>query len=359
MNRKIIHVDMDAYFASVEQRDDPSLRGKPVVVGGPPDSRSVVSTCSYEARKFGVHSAMPCSQAYRLCPHAVFVPPRFEVYKQVSRQIREIFHDYTVLVEPMSLDEAYLDVTENKKGNPSGTLIALEIKKRIIAVTGLTASAGVSYCKFIAKIASDYHKPDGLTVIPPEKAAAFIESLPIGKFFGIGKVTEAKFRDMNVLTGKDLKALPLDTLTAAFGKSGRYYYEIARGIDDRPVNPNWIRKSIGRETTFERDLKDLEEMDGVLRELAVKVERMLAKRSLAGRTVTLKVRYANFQRITRSKSFDFPVSHSLQLGDTACRLLRHTEAGKRLVRLLGISVSNLTGLNGTAIPDENELDDDG
>jgi DNA polymerase-4 len=295
---------------------------------------------------------MPCSQAYRLCPEAIFVPPRFEVYTAVSRQIRELFREYTDLVEPMSLDEAYLDVTANKKGNPSATLIALEIKKEIFRRTGLTASAGVSYCKFIAKIASDFKKPDGFTVVPPDKAAAFLENLPIGKFFGVGKVTERHMRELGIRTGGDLKARSLEDLQAAFGNQGRYYYDIARGIDDRPVNPNWIRKSIGRERTFERDLKDLTAMDAILREPALEVVIMLEKTKLFAKTLTLKVRYANFQRITRSHSWDYPFRDAGMFYERAAKLLRKTEAGKRLVRLLGISMSNLSSENGEAQADE-------
>ena len=256
---KIIHVDMDAFFASVEQRDFPELRGKPVAVGGAGD-RGVVAAASYEARKFGVFSAQPSGIAKRKCPELLFVPPRFEVYKEVSNQVRAIFFDYTDLVEPLSLDEAYLDVTSNKKGIASAILIAREIKKAILEKTALTASAGVSYNKFLAKTASGLKKPDGLTLIHPERASAFIATLPIEKFFGIGKVTADKMKRMQIFNGGDLIKHDISTLVKHFGKSGRFYYKIARGIDDRIVNPNRIRKSVGAENTFSKDLFSYEEI---------------------------------------------------------------------------------------------------
>lgn len=338
--RKIIHIDMDAFYAAVEQRDFPELRGKPVIVGGQPNSRGVVSTASYEARKFGVHSAMPSSKAYRLCPQGIFVYPRFEVYIEVSRQILEIFFSYTDLVEPLSLDEAFLDIT----GTGSATLLALEIKKRIFDTTGLTASAGVSYCKFLAKVASDYKKPNGLTVIPPEKAEEFLENLPIGKFFGVGKVTEKRMKEFGIHTGKDLKAFTREELSERFGKSGSYYYDIVRGIDDRPVSPERERKSYGKERTFEKDMTDVEEMKDFLRKIAGRVSEGMKKKPIVGKTVTLKVRFANFQRITRSKTIDEPTNDPETMYRIAADLLEnHTPAGKRRVRLLGISMSGLTG----------------
>ena len=256
LQRKIIHIDMDAFFAAVEQRDNPELRGKPVIVGGDPGGRGVVATCSYEARRFGIHSAMSCARAYRLCPQARFVPPRFEAYRTVSLQIREIFHQYTDLVEPLSLDEAFLDVTDNKPAIQSATWVAQEILQKIKQVTGLTASAGVSYNKFLAKIASDMHKPDGLTVVTPEQAKAFIEVLPVRRFHGVGRVTEKRMQTLGILTGADLKKRPQQELDKNFGKAGQYYYQIARGIDLRPVLPNRVRKSIGKETTLSEDIAD-------------------------------------------------------------------------------------------------------
>lgn len=339
--RKIIHIDMDAFYASVEQRDRPELRGKPVIVGGDPRSRGVVAACSYEARKYGVHSAMASATAYRLCPRAVFVRSRFDVYRRVSRQIREIFCDYTVLVEPLSLDEAFLDVTENRKGIPSATLVAREIKREIFQRTGgLTASAGVSFNKFLAKVASDFHKPNGITVVTPEMAGAFIERLPIRKFFGVGKVTEEKMLRLGIQTGGDLKRFGKEELIRVFGKSGRYFYDIAHGIDDRAVEPNRIRKSIGKETTLPEDIDDREQMAAILEEIAMRLEHSLSKREAKGRTITLKVKYFDFQSITRSRTVDRPLDSGAQLLEHAMALLRKTDAGVRKVRLLGISVSN-------------------
>lgn len=339
--KKIIHVDMDAFYASVEQRDDPSLAGKPVIVGGSPQSRGVVATCSYEARNFGVHSAMPTSQAYRLCPDGVFVYPRFEVYKEVSLQIRAIFDDYTDLVEPLSLDEAYLDVTHNKKENPSATLIAREIQSRVFKDVGLTCSAGVAANKFLAKVASGYKKPSGITVITPEKAEAFINQLPIGKFHGVGAATEKKMFELGITNGADLRVSDEVDLVRHFGKSGHFYYRIAHGIDDRDVKPNRIRKSVGAENTYSEDLSDLSDMEQRLREIAAKVENRLERVRAAGKTVTLKVRYDNFEIATRSLTLANDVCDSEVLYQTATSLLPLTEASTRKVRLLGISVSNL------------------
>ncbi len=332
---------MDAFYASVEQRNNPSLKGKPVIVGGNPKSRGVVAACSYEARKFGIHSAMASSIAYRLCPNAIFIRGHFDEYHAVSEQIHEIFHDYTDMVEPLSLDEAYLDVTENKAGHHYATSIAREIRKKIYERTGLTASAGVSYCKFLAKVASDYHKPDGLTVIIPEEANAFIEDLPIGKFFGIGKVTERKMLQLGIHTGRDLKRLNMSDLTRLFGKIGEYYYDIAHGIDDRPVETDYIRKSIGKEETFERDLDDINEMHGILKSLSWKVAESLVHHETRGRTVTLKVKYADFTCVSRSITTDEPCYSSDIILMHAKNLLLKTAAGVQKVRLLGISISNL------------------
>lgn len=339
--RKIIHVDMDAFYASVEQRNNPGLKGKPVIVGGDPKSRGVVAACSYEARKYGIHSAMASSIAYRLCPHAVFIHGNFDEYIAVSNQIHEIFREYTDLVEPMSLDEAYLDVTENKTGYPYATMIANEIRKKIFQTTRLTASAGVSYCKFLAKVASDYHKPDGLTVITPDDADAFIESLPIGKFYGIGKVTEKKMLRLGIRTGNDLKRMAKDDLVRLFGSVGEYYHNIAHGIDDRPVEIDYIRKSIGKEETFEKDIDDLETMKTILQSLAGRVVRSLEKHETKGRTITLKVKFQDFTSVTRSITIEEPCDSYEIILMHAINLLGKTEAGIKKIRLLGISLSNL------------------
>jgi len=339
--RKIIHIDMDAFYASVEQRDRPEFRGKPVIVGGDPQSRGVVAACSYEARKSGVHSAMPAVTAYRLCPEAVFVRPRFDVYRAVSARLREIFYEYTDLVEPLSLDEAFLDVTENHKNAPSATLIAREIKQKIFQRTGgLTSSAGVSFNKFLAKVASDINKPDGITVITPETADAFIAALPIRKFFGVGKVTEEKMLNLGIKTGADLKRYSKAQLIQIFGKSGGYFFDIAHGLDDRPVEPNRIRKSIGKETTFSEDLDDRDQMIEILENIAAKLENALLKKDAKGRTITLKVKYFDFQSVTRSTTIDQPVDSAAVIMEYVRPLLAKTEAGNKKVRLLGISVSN-------------------
>ncbi len=355
-NRKIIHIDMDAFYASIEQRDFPAYRGMPLVVGGRPDRRGVVAAASYEARQYGIRSAMSSYQAARRCPDLIFAPPRFEVYKQVSGQIREIFLDYADLVEPLSLDEAYLDVTENKKNNPSATWIAKEIKVRIREATGLTASAGISYNKFLAKIASDMDKPDGLYLIKPEDAPAFLERLPIGKFYGIGKVTARKMKELGIHTGADLKKWPLERLTETFGKTGAWYFGIVRGHDDREVSPERERKSLGAETTFDTDLCDTEEMMDELGKLADDVVEGLEKRGLRGRTLTLKVKYENFRQITRSRTVDTPVTGKALMLDLVRELLAQTEAGPRKVRLLGITVSNFETAPGSEAEEPAEAD---
>ncbi len=339
--RKIIHIDMDAFFASVEQRDEPAYRGKPLVVGGSPDSRGVVAAASYEARRFGIHSAMPSRTAAQRCPQLIFVRPRFDVYKAVSQQIREIFFEYTDLVEPLSLDEAYLDVTTNKRGLPSATLIAREIKERILEETQLTASAGVSINKFLAKTASGMKKPNGLFLITPDKAEAFVETLAIEDFYGIGKVTAEKMRGLGIFTGADLKKWSEEELFRKFGKTGRYYYKIARGQDDRIVEPNRISKSIGAEESFAVDLVQRRDMLSALAEIATTVEKRLGESRNGGRTVTLKVKYADYKQVTRSKTFLESVKDAEQLLDIATELLDSTEADKKKVRLLGISLSNL------------------
>ncbi len=337
--RKIIHIDMDAFYASIEQRDNPKLRGKPVIVGGLPGSRGVVCTASYEARKFGVHSAMPINMAVKLCPHGNFLPVRMDVYGAESERIRKIFLDYTDLVEPLSLDEAYLDVTHNKKNIPSATWVAKEIQKKIYAETKLTASAGVSFNMFLAKIASGMHKPSGLTVITPKEADEFIDSLPIDDFWGIGKVTAEKFRGLGIEKGEDLKKMSLSDLVLAFGKSGIYYYNIVRGMDDRVVTPDQPRKSLGREVTLERDTDSIFEIRELLRELSTEVEEMLHGEKLSGKTVTLKLKYDDFTQITRQQSAAGNVDSSKVIYEIASGLLKKTQAGVRKVRLVGVSVS--------------------
>lgn len=340
-DRKIIHIDMDAFYASVEQRDFPEYRGRPVIVGGKPDSRGVVAACSYEARRFGIHSAMPSSQAYRLCPQAVFVLPRFDVYRSVSAEIRAIFHQFTKLVEPLSLDEAYLDVTDSNRWMGSATLIAKEIKSRIRLQTGLTASAGVSYNKFLAKMASGLNKPDGLYVIKPGEGEAFVETLPVGKFHGIGRATEGKMKKLGIHNGADMKARSREELLALFGKAGGYYYNIACGIDDRPVIAESIRKSISKETTFETDLRDPALMLDELMRLAGEVTELLRKHRFCARTLTIKVKYADFKQVTRSLTFETPVDDFRNSEMRLHKLLEKTDVDKKPVRLLGFGVSGL------------------
>ncbi|HQT47364.1 MAG: DNA polymerase IV [Acidocella sp. 20-63-7] len=338
--RKIIHIDMDAFYASVEQRDAPGLRGKPVAVGYA-RSRGVVAAASYEARKFGVYSAMPSVTAQRKCPGLVFVPPRFDVYKAVSQQIRDIFAQYTALIEPLSLDEAYLDVTENFPGLASATQIAEEIRVKIRAATCLTASAGISYNKFLAKLASDHRKPDGLFVITPKMGAAFVETLPIKKFHGVGPATAAKMNRLGIATGLDLRTKPLPFLQQHFGKSGFYYYSIARGIDERPVRADRVRKSIGAENTFLNDLVSFEAAREAMRPILEKVWRHCEKTATHGRTVTLKVKYADFQQITRSRTTASPLTSRAAFEQCAYALLDPVFLGNRGIRLLGVSLSSL------------------
>ena len=338
--RKIIHIDMDAFFASVEQRDDETLRNKPVAVGGSAD-RGVVAAASYEARKYGVRSAMPSRTAKRLCPNLIFVRPRFDVYKQVSDQIREIFAEFTDLIEPLSLDEAYLDVTHNKIGLPSATLIAKEIRKRIFEQTGLTASAGISINKFLAKTASDVNKPNGQFLIPPEDAEAYVDTLPIERFFGIGKVTADKMRQMGIFFGKDLKQYSREDLVIRFGKAGHYYYQIARAIDERPVNPNRIRKSIGAENTFSRDLVRITDVEQELKRIAGTVAGRMKRSESAGKTLTLKVKFDDFTVITRSKTIAGLIENEQDILDLIPTMLEQAELEKFRIRLLGLSVSHL------------------
>jgi DNA polymerase IV len=340
--RKIIHIDMDAFFASCEQRDFPELRGKPVAVGGASE-RGVVAAASYEARQFGVKSAMPGSRARRLCPDLIFVPHRFEVYRAVSAQIRAIFLDYTPLVQPLSLDEAYLDVTENSRGEPSATRIAEDIRARIKADTGLTASAGVSYNKFLAKIASDINKPDGICVITPKQGPDFAAGLPVRKFYGVGPATAAKMERLGIVTGQDLRSKDRPFLNTKFGKAGGYYYWASRGIDHRPVNPNQERKSIGSETTFGTDLTTREACMTALAPLIESVTRHCTKRSISGRTVTLKLRYDDFRTVTRSKTAGQPLSEAPDIESVIGVLLDGLIPLTRGVRLLGVTLSALSG----------------
>lgn len=338
VQRKIIHIDMDAFFASVEQRDNPEYQNKPLIVGGKPNSRGVVAACSYEARQFGIHSAMPCAQAYRLCPQAIFVPPRFEAYKEVSSQIREIFWKYASEVEPLSLDEAYLDVTYTAEYDGSATLIAKAIKKEILNETKLIASAGVSYNKFLAKIASDMDKPDGLYVIKPEQGEEFVAKLAIGKFFGIGPATEAKMKKLGIHNGYDLRQWSKDQLSKKFGKTGNYYYNISRAIDHRPVKSKRIRKSLGKETTFANDITSIDELLDKLESLSEKVIESIDKQKLKARTLTVKVKYANFKQVTRAHTSD-EILNLDSIKQSLPLLLAKTDAGKLPVRLVGLSLS--------------------
>ncbi len=317
--RKIIHVDMDAFYASVEQRDNPELRGKPVAVGGSA-ARGVVAAASYEARVFGVRSALPSVTAKRRCPDLIFVKPRFDVYRAVSGQIREIFAEHTDLIEPLSLDEAYLDVTENKQKLAIATEIATAIRARIKEVTGLNASAGISYCKFLAKMASDLNKPNGQAVITPKAGPDIVANLPVKKFHGVGPATAAKMERLEIVTGADLRSKPLEFLQAHFGKSGSWYYRISRGIDDRPVQPNRERKSVGAEDTFAQDIFDLDAAKAEPAPLAERVWRHCEAKQLTGRTVTLKVKYADFQQITRSRTLATTIVEADELTEVACLL---------------------------------------
>lgn len=339
--RKIIHIDMDAFFAAVEQRDFPEYRNKPLVVGGDPFSRGVVATCSYEARPYGVHSAMPTSRAYRLCPQAIFVKPRFDAYREVSRLIRKIFFEYTDKVEPLSLDEAYLDVTDSDKNAGSATLIAKAIKSRIYSQTHLTASAGVSYNKFLAKVASDIKKPGGLYLITPAHGEQFVEALPIHKFHGVGKATAEKMRGLGIQTGKDLKQFSLAELQQHFGKSGLYYYNIARGIDDRPVVSYRKSKSVGVENTYQQDIDNIQVIHGQLQQLFDKAFARVSEKNLAAHTLTVKIKYHDFVQITRSRTLPHTITAQLNVQMLLEDLLKTTEIGSRAIRLLGITLSSL------------------
>jgi DNA polymerase-4 len=337
--RKIIHVDMDAFYASVEQMDNPELRGKPVAVGGS-ENRGVVSAASYEARKFGVRSALSGILAKKYCPDLIFVKPRFDRYKEISHKVQNIFHDYTDLVEPLSLDEAYLDVTQNKKGNPSATLIAREIRQRILDEVGLTASAGISVNKFVAKIASDINKPNGQKTVNPDEVEAFLEALPIRKFYGVGKVTTEKMYQLGVFTGADLKSKDIDFLEKHFGKSGAHYYYAVRGIHNSEVKPSRVAKSVAAERTFNENLSSeifmIEKLEGIAEQLA----KRLSRYDVSGKTVTLKIKYSDFTLQTRSKTLPYFISDKRLILENAKELL-YQEKMKESVRLLGISLHNL------------------
>lgn len=339
MNRKIIHVDMDAFYASVEQLDFPELRGKPIAVGGS-EERGVVAAASYEARKFGVRSAISGAMAKKNCPHLIFVKPRFDRYKEVSKVIRSIFYEYTDLVEPLALDEAFLDVTENKIGCPSATLIANEIRMKIYDQLGLTASAGISVNKFLAKIASDYNKPNGQKTIEPDEVEAFLEALEIKKFFGIGKKTANRMYHLGIFTGKDLKSKSEEFLVEHFGKAGGIYYNIVRGIHNSPVRPNRTIKSVGTERTFEENLSSEVYIEGKLERIVEELSIRLKKQNVAGKTVTLKIKYSDFMQQTRSMTFAYYMSDADIILDIAKRLL-YQEKLKDSVRLIGVSLSNL------------------
>lgn len=336
--RKIIHVDMDAFYASVEQRDNPDLRGKPVAVGGSRE-RGVVAAASYEARKFGVRSAMASLTAKRQCPDLIFVKPRFEVYKAISQQIREMFAEHTAIIEPLSLDEAYLDVTENLQGIPLARDVALAIRAKIKQETGLNASAGISYNKFLAKLASDHRKPNGQYVITPEMGPAFVEALPVGKFHGIGPATSAKMNSLGLYTGLDMRNQSLEFMQANFGKAGAYYYWISRGVDHREVRANRIRKSVGAENTFSADLTEFEPMLAGLQPLIDKVWRHCEEKDTRGRTVTLKVKFADFELISRSQTVASAVGSRSELESASAELRKALFPMEKAVRLLGVSIS--------------------
>ena len=338
MTRKIIHVDMDAFFASVEQRDDPALRGKPVAVGSP-SGRGVVAAASYEARKFGVRSAMPSVTALRRCPDLIFVPHRFDAYRAASRQIREIFLEYTPLVEPLSLDEAYLDVTANLRGLPSATATAREIRARIRDETQLTASAGVSYNKFLAKLASDQNKPNGQCVITPERGPDFVATLAVGRFHGVGPKTAEKMNRLGIFTGADLREWEIADLAAQFGKAGGWYHAIARGEDHREVTPDRPRKSSGSETTFDKDLVEPAEVERGVLAMADDVWRWCERSGGRGKTVTVKARYADFRTVTRSRTLHHPIVDHATLNDVSLALIRTLYPLRDGIRLLGVTLS--------------------
>lgn len=337
--RKIIHVDMDQFFAAVEQRDQPQLRGKPIAVGYDAP-RGIVATASYEARPYGVHSALSIQIAKKRCPQLIIVEPHFQKYKEVSVRIRSIFHEYTDLIEPISLDEAFLDVTENKPGIPLAVDIAKEIKQRIEEETGLTASAGVSYCKFLAKIASDYRKPNGLCVIHPQQAQAFIDKLEVTRFWGVGKKTAERMHKMGIYTGNDLRNVPLGILTQSFGKAGHIFYNFARGIDKRPVVSEWIRKSVSCEQTFERDTSNANELADALQKSIDELLRRLEKNNFEGYTLTLKIKFHDFRQITRSITSNHILQTREEIEPLANQLMAEVDYDQHPIRLMGLGVSN-------------------
>ena len=342
MQRKIIHIDMDAFYASIEQRDFPKYKGKPLIVGGEPQKRGVVATCSYEARKHGIHAAMSSTRAYRLCPQAIFLKPRFATYQKISQQIHSIFYEYSDLVEPLSLDEAYLDVTYSNKCKGSATWIAKEIKQKILKRLSLSSSAGVSYNKFLAKVASGYKKPNGLTVVTPQNGEKFVENLKIRQFFGVGKVTEKKMHTLKIYTGKDLKKYDLKFLKEHFGSFSNYLYYAARAIDKRPVQTSRKRKSISKETTFLQDFNDWQRVVSECKKLAKKVFLYAEEKNILARTMTLKLKYSNFQLCTRSISLAEDYYMLEKIYENIPLLLRKTDIKERKVRLLGIGISNLS-----------------
>ena len=338
--RKILHVDLDAYYAQIEQRDDPKLRGKPIAVGKD-GTRGVVTTASYEARRFGVGSAMPVATAKRLCPQLIVVPIRMEVYRRESQKIREVFARYTDLIEPLSLDEAYLDVTEPKQGPPSGTLLAQQIRADIKDAVGLTASVGISYCKFLAKLGSGMNKPDGMTVITPDDAQGLIPTLPVSAFFGVGPKTAARLNELEIHTGKELQAQTLEFLSDRFGKHGRYLFDIARGVDERPVNPNRLRKSIGAETTFERDITSQDALVAELPRIAEMLVKRLARAGVEAGNVIVKVKTPSFELITRRMPLPHPTSEAAVISRVAARIITSKLDPAQGARLLGLQTDQL------------------
>ncbi len=339
--RKIIHIDMDAFFAAVEMRDFPEYRGVPLIVGGPPKSRGVVSTCNYEARRYGIHSAMPSFKAYELCPHAVFVRGRYDAYREASTIIHQIFHKYTDQVQSVSIDEAYLDVTDNLGKFPSATAIAVQIRQEIYEQTRLTASAGVSYNKFLAKIGSELNKPNGLKVIVPADAQHILDNLKVEKFHGIGPSTAQKMHSMGIYYGKDMRKFTLLELAKAFGKQGSYYYDICHGVDNRPVNISRVRKSISKEHTFRHDIKDIAVLEGILAEISAKVAKRMQEKNIKGKNVTVKIKYDDFEQITRAKTFRIYIDDEAKIFNAARELLHSGYDTNRKLRLLGVGVNML------------------
>jgi len=339
--KKIIHLDMDAFYASIEKRDNPKLQSIPVVVGGMPNSRGVVSTCCYEARKFGIHSSMPAAKAKRLCNHAIFIHPKMNIYKKESRKIFSIYSRFTNIMEPLSLDEAYLDVTEDKLKIGSAIRTAKIIKKEVYKETGLTVSAGVSYNKFLAKTASDMNKPDGLTVLLPDDAEKLLKTFPVEKFYGIGNATSKKMHTHGIYTGGDIIKVGKNRLYQLFGKQGLLFYDFATGVDTRPVMPDRVRKSIGREVTLPKDLLDKNTIFNIIKNLASNVSDILKKMGLSAKTVILKIRYFNFHTITRSHTALSPFMEASDIFNITTNLVSKTEIGKEKIRLVGISVSGL------------------